>query len=276
MSHRAYIIVPLILALAVSCGPETKSPLVKLQYDASVTKDQQELLLGDLELLSTIKFDGDSEHADIMDITSFTGENVAAWLQERAKFVVGKDFAPEITAVAADILDPAVSKSRVAMSNLGGGIYLGFRHRKNGVQLTVAGQNVVVKSPRVGIFKVGEGLFDSLTEDPLHRMSSTAHGVKRLSTLFHEARHSDGNGKVAAFAHVECPDGDLAGQLACDKWTNGPYAVDAEMNRRLYKACANGRCSISDRVALLLDIADARSRVRGTQRGDSTPVKEAP
>lgn len=276
MSRRALSLIFLALVLAVSCGPETKSPAVVLQFDQSVSEEHRKLIEGDLELLTTIKFAGDTENSDIVGIPSFTGENVSIWLQDRAKFVVGEDFASEVVAVNNIERMHEASTYKVLMLNVGAGLYKIYRNRAKPMQVRIADQNVVITSPRIGVFRIGEGHFDPLTEEFLHTLSSIANGVFRLGTLFHEARHSDGNGDSLAFSHIACPDGDYKGKLACDKWTNGPYSVGAEMVKRLYQACTGGKCSTADRVAILMEIADSRYRLRGTERGDATPVKVGP
>lgn len=276
MSRRALILSFFALILAVSCGPETKSPLVKLSYDDSVNEEHRRLIEGDLELLTTIKFAGDTENADIVGIPSFTGENVSTWLQDRSKFVVGEKFSQQVTeAKQIEPMHDAV-KIKTLMANLGVGLYRAYGNRAKPMQIRIANQNVLIRSPRDGIFIIGEGHFDPLTQELLHSLSSIANQIFRLGTLFHEARHSDGHDRSLGFSHIVCPDGDYEGRLACDKWINGPYSVGAEMVKRLYNACAGGKCSTSDRVTLLLEIADSRYRVHGTERGDPTPVRVAP
>ena len=91
-------------------------------------------------------------------------------------------------------------------------------------------------------------------------MDSLGNSLLRLSVLFHEARHSDGNGQYAAFPHATCASGDYQGLAACEENLNGPYAVQAILLRYFYSGCTN--CTDTEKQGLLLALSDFQSRLQ--------------
>ena len=161
-------------------------------------------------------------------------------------------------------------KIYVVMSNIGAGLYFGGKDQgivyslKISRGLIKSPLKAVIESPRVGIIQIGEGLFlDGLSVTP-SKPNAIANSLKRLSTFFHEARHSDGNGVSLAFAHSVCPAGhNYAGSPACDENLNGPYTVGAIFTTELLKACDES-CSEVEKTELKADIVDSYSRVLKT------------
>jgi len=69
--------------------------------------------------------------------------------------------------------------------------------------------------------------------------------VYRLSTLLHEARHSDGNGDHVTFGHSLCPkEHPYSGVEICDRSQNGPNSVAADFIDLYIKGCRSGANAI--------------------------------
>ena len=118
-------------------------------------------------------------------------------------------------------------------------------------------------SPHRGFIQIGEGLFlPRLRVNPAAQ-DLPANSVERLSTFFHESRHSDGHGKSLGFTHAICPEGHpYAGYPACDKNLNGPYTVGAQVLKTMAQAC--GDCSVKEKTIMKMIEADSRSRILKT------------
>lgn len=85
---------------------------------------------------------------------------------------------------------------------------------------------VQINSPRTGIININFALFDPNFYGHPVSNDSLAARIFRLSTLFHEARHSDGQGVSLSFPHSLCPKGHrFEGLASCDETKNGSYAV---------------------------------------------------
>lgn len=262
-----------LLLLLASCAGDPPGPRVQMEYDASVPDDQKDWIENDLENLRQFAFE-DQEGKDLLGLDSISPSSIATWLSDRVKYVVGESYNENANVVPLE-LDPTVSSVTV-MSNLGGGLYRPVRNNKRFPTIRVAGQNLKIDTPRVGIIQIGKGHFLPVSAGILSTVGSMGNSLYRLSTLFHEARHSDGNGDNAAFPHVYCPSGDYKGELACDTNSNGAYAVGVLMLKKLIEGCKRARCSMSDKVALMIIYADEKSRIIGTNVGDATPVKGGP
>jgi hypothetical protein len=149
-----------------------------------------------------------------------------------------------------------------------------------GYKFTSVRGNALLKitSPRVGIVKVGEGLFGitPYIENP----ASIANAWFRIATLFHEAHHSDGNGKSLGFSHAVCPEGHkYFNYNACDRETNGPYAVGAILLKQAratcmaqYAANPNSGCNPKEAEVIANLMVDSVSRILpGTTMIDPRP-----
>lgn len=164
------------------------------------------------------------------------------------------------------------------MSNLGAGIYNLGKDNRILVGVNV-GPNlrekeiVPVLSPRVGIIQIGKGLFHpNLTITP-DQPNNLANSINRLGTLFHEARHSDGNGKSLIFGHAVCPSElkEYAGFAACDRNLNGPYSVGVATILEMAKNCKT-RCTEAETEVLAMITLDSAARIIKDRSG-TTPKK---
>jgi len=211
------------------------------------------------------------------------------------QYIVGPGFAPEFSVSSISPIheyeNPGVfpdketaTKSRdasgdkpryVVMANMGPAFYAYGKEMGDlfGAKLDGIGM-VPIRSPRVGLLLIGEGLFKPLLERSGwagQDMNTEAYRIVRLGALFHEARHSDGNGKSLGFHHAVCPDEhDYAGRLVCDRSSNGSYTIGGIMEKSLSDACET--CSVGEREALRLYTLDSFNRViPGSPELDATP-----
>lgn len=169
------------------------------------------------------------------------------------------------------------------MSNIGAALYTLGKDNKVLVGLNIA-PNIRDKeilpalSPRVGIIQIGKGLFHkNLTVTP-EAPNNIANAINRLGTFFHEARHSDGNGKSLVFGHAICPKElkEYAGFAACDRNKNGPYSVGVVSILEMTKNCKD-RCTKKETQVLAMIALDSASRIVKDRSGkeallwDATP-----
>jgi hypothetical protein len=264
---------------------------------SDVPRDQQNTLRKDVDAFSKMPFVINDEHFNM--VLGLKGEvkpkDLIAWLALRAKYLVGETYemsekdsyvansnysyqypgilpdipksdsvtapsaSPENTPSAEEPQgEPQIGEVMTIMSNVGSSIYL--TGKTNGILLGINMPGlgkIPVTSPRVGLLKIGKGLF---------RMGRTKNtfdidnSLMRVSTLFHEARHSDGNKKSTGFLHTVCPaDHEYAGFYACDFSINGAYSVSFYVGQAMAENCA--KCTVAQREALRLDYLDSLSRV---------------
>ena len=167
---------------------------------------------------------------------------------------------PSSGPLPAPLIDSAASsdKTEVVMSNVGAALYLLGKTSpdKQLHQLAFDSQQIQITSPRTGILKIGPGLF----HDFKVKLQNVALDIYRVSTLFHEARHSDGHGETLGFLHSKCPAGsDYAGLSACDGSTNGPYTVGALVMKTMKDSCVT--CTPLSNKFLEIMYLDESSRV---------------
>ncbi|MFN7728526.1 MAG: hypothetical protein ACK5P7_05175 [Bdellovibrio sp.] len=308
-----YRLVVTAVTLAAA-SPIWAAPKVVLQYASGVPASQSERLNADLVLLDSLKFkDVDGEAARIYKVPAMTPEYLQPWLQERAQVILGEDFTIDEKAIA--ILDtnvmypnpdlmpqigmnrtepnlvatgpltdaaldqeaPTSSGPMIIMSNVGGILYLLGKQNNVLMGLNVDGIGTVpVKSARAGIFQIGAGLFVPIAEQlGFPNAAERLYSFFRLGTLFHESRHSDGNGKTALFAHAACPVGhNLEGMPACDVAANGPYRMDALFLQSL--AAGMDDLTVNEKEVLALLRLDSESRVISPLKLGDQPRVESP
>ena len=245
----------------------------------SVAKAEKKLLQNDLENLKKLSFVDSDQSATKLFNTTLNPDNLRAWLYQRSRYVVPDNFPLDQTTIkivrAQSYTNPEMPEIergtktpdgtgtvKTIMSNIGAALYLGQKMQSVYFSVGIPGAgDVKINSPRVGIFKIGEGMFL-----PLLRKSggtdyqSFANSIWRLSVFFHEARHSDGNGKSLGFIHAVCPEGHAyAGYNACDKNLNGPYTVGAQFIRTTTDTCTD--CSEAEKEALRNTYTDSFARI---------------
>ena len=252
---------------------------IPIIIDANVPVLFQNLIRQDLASLEIIKIQNRNASIKSVFQTDLTNEKLQTWLYDRSRYILSEQF--EINATTAPVfrnhhkfanpIIPQFEKGksgdssgpvRTVMSNVGAKVYFSGKTQNALFQIVIPGYgNVPVRSPRVGIFKIGSALFAPLLADlPKARLDSLGNSLARLKTYFHEARHSDGNGDSLLFGHAVCPEGhDFAGYNACDKNLNGPYTVGALFLSATINSCSS--CSAAEREALRVQQADSFSRV---------------
>ena len=275
-----------------------------LVFDDTVPKNQSRVLQNDLLILKQLNFsDSDLTGAKLFG-REMNGSNMSQWLSERSHYVIPESFSyeksvkvaqpgyqfpneilPDLEAATRSMKDSKNKNSKtyvmVVMSNVGAGVYIDGKRKKSLMSVNVSGVgDVKVNSPRAGIFKMGEGMFKPLLEDPdsygdstsVNSFNSFANSVWRLGIFFHEARHSDGNAKSLTFPHAVCPPGTIyAGFNACDRNLNGPYTVGGTFLKKTVDTCS--KCTSKEKEALRNVYADSFSRVL---KNALTPVAKAP
>ena len=226
--------------------------------------------------------------------TTVSGRSLLSWLKTRMQYVL-----PESKRLERDLVDlgraqypssplPPISQIATASSlpidpvsatlvmyNAGAALYYTGKSQSRLVGLRVDGHGVVrVLSPRTGIVGIGEGLFKLPKGTP---KTSLPARVYRLSTYFHEARHSDGSGRSLGFLHVRCQSGRLAGHHACDNNGNGPYSVGAVVSALFAWNCQALGCTPAEESAIIAETLDSQQRVikqRSDGWGDPDGVSE--
>lgn len=276
MRNSILIYVVSVLAL-IGCQKNNTngfSTKIGVVMDGSVPEDQRNLIDLDLSNLSNLNLSVNSSDLQVLSVGSFSGPDLISWFRTRVNYVVGEsfDYAEQASIVGTLSYRPQILASTVLsddflaqdslvtiMVNIGSALYRYGKNNSSVITLDVAGKTVYVKSPRVGVIQIGEGLFTSWSVRNTAR-DTLANSLIRLSVFFHEARHSDGNGDNVTFPHAKCPDWhDYSGNYSCDKSTNGPYVVDSIMLKNLRNACTN--CSNTELQTFKAFQADAESRL---------------
>lgn len=263
----------LSLALTLSTAAFAED-FAGIKFHSSVPTEQVEALKTDLKYLyQNPTTQSDAEFLAMSGLQVADGAHMHNWLLNRVKHVIGESFQLTEENIAVwffhrfpktplpDAFKAMSGQQEVTtiMSNIGSALYLVGKKEKLLFGLKLDGKKVYAKSTRAGILQVGEGLFLErfLLNKDLH---APANSVSRLGTLFHEARHSDGNSEHTGFVHDECPVGHpYAGHAACEASSNGSYSLGAVAERNLLINCSS--CSLPEKSALSASVADGFSRV---------------
>jgi hypothetical protein len=286
----------ILLALFSPVIAFADAPLAeRFQFASDVPANQVERIQGDLAHLETLEFKfQDSEALATLDIPEMSGRSLGSWLSARVHYILSEAFDPSdsvYVAISEDFhyentdfptLDqPAtenVSTNKpkyMVAQNLSSAIYYNGKMYGQLLEAEIPGLGTIpVRSPRVGIMKIGEGLFQPLLERygwSGKSIDTETARLIRLGALFHEARHSDGNGKSLGFFHARCPEGhDYAGRVVCDRSLNGAYAVGGLVERNLLKQCEH--CTVAEREAFRLYTYDSFNRIIHVSRDAGATV----
>lgn len=257
-------------------------PVVKAQenfagiyFDSSLPALQTHALKNDLTYLFQTSYDHvDPDLQIVTGMPSVDGPHMYNWLYNRVKYIIGEDYhiwhrrnalTRRWHKFPNTPLPPFMTKSLesfygvVIMSNTGAELYLRGKRDKILRGIKLDRKDVYATSPRVGILQVGAGLFRESFQINTE-LNSEANKIKRLATLFHEARHSDGHSEHIGFHHDKCPSGHpLSGLNACETSANGAYTTEAVATKTLLLNCHS--CSQEDTTKLQAAVADAYSRV---------------
>jgi hypothetical protein len=255
-----------------------------IAFSSNVPEEQYQELAKDLvELEENPITQPDSKLIPLLGIQDSSTQSLLGWLQERVHFIVEQDFQanPQVLNEEYDYPNPdegtetqADSEAdlfndetgpRILMTNISSTAYKTLKPMHLLVSLFIPGiGDVVINSPRSGIIKVGEGLFndETLGAGKAQELRNARRSFQ-LSVLFHEARHGDGNGAHLGFSHAICPEGhDYHGVAACDSNLNGPYSIQAHLLNSMNRSCE--QCSIKEKELLKIRALDTASRVLKT------------
>lgn len=294
MSRRASLLVAAFLVLGKFASAE-----ILLHPD--LTEGQRRSIQFDLATLDHLapKDDRDTAEAALkMGITGKVDARILReWLETRLRYVVPQswDFQTRATTVSNfgsypnPGIFPVIEKSTkkaangpgeakagevtIVMMNLGASLYFSGKKLSKLITLEIDPlHREPLLSPRLGLVKIGKGLFSERFRGDLETADTDGNALLRLATFFHESRHSDGNGTSLGFLHAVCPQeesyGPYAGMHACDRNRNGPYTVGKSMMKVMLKQCES--CSDSAKEAIRAKILDSASRVIRTTNVPST------
>lgn len=257
----------------------------ELTFSRGVPKEQKQKLINDIEVLKNFHFREapDQESLKLLDVKNLETATMVKWLSDRVQYIVEeKDIEKfRLRASREDFVYPYPGQvpqieipSRLAanddqgitvMSNIGTAFYFIGKLSDELLRLKLRvsffkSEKIDITSPRVGILQIGEGLFLPKLDFNRENPQALSNSINRLSTLFHEARHSDGHGTHLGFFHAPCPSTHpYAGQAACDKNLNGPYAIGAQMLKEFAKNCSD--CTEEETEQMKLSFLDSRSRI---------------
>jgi hypothetical protein len=288
-----------VLSLTVLAFVPSSSQARQLLFSSTVTDKQVAQLRQDLS--TNVSLPDEPKTEKVMGVGSLSDSDLKQWLADRVGYIVGESEKEDSNLVAIqkyqypdkifpDFEEPANLPKptpnphsggqsepvpTMVMANVGTSFY--YIGKSKGVLVgykftSAQGQQVVpMTSPRVGIIKVGEGLFGMLPYE--EKPTSIVNVWFRLSTLFHEAHHSDGNKKSLGFPHAVCPTGHpYYNYNACDREINGAYGVEAFLVNQVRKTCmANNTCDAKEAEILGLMVTDSVSRVLAKGLIDPTP-----
>ncbi len=288
-----------ILSLALM--PQVQGGAEQITMSKKIDKEQRNTLRRDLENLKNFNFgqSGEVETLQIMGIDDVNSTTLLDWLTERVSVVIEDTDIPNLKIKSESFNryprnnDPIIEKARPAprtgsgskgvtvMSNIGTGLYYAGKTTSKLFTLKVrtgflSSKSFEIKSPRTGVIQIGEGLFMKKYLMNKENEAALANSLGRMAIFFHEARHSDGHGETLGFFHAVCPnDHDFAGVYACDRNTNGPYTIGAQVIKEFIKNCDD--CSVSEKEQMRLRYLDSLNRVLSTTTkvidNDDTEVK---
>lgn len=276
-----------LLAIATLGQVHAAEEFGGFNFHSTVAKSQSEALKSDIKYLYQNPITKpDAEFISTGEMSAGDGLNMHNWLINRVRYIIGQSYQLNDANVigtrfnfpktSLPILPDAPTSGggsgtpggetpapnpevKVIMTNLGGALYIAGKPQGFALGIKFDGKNLYAKSPRVGLLQVGEGLF--LERFMLNKdIKAPANAIFRLGTLFHEARHSDGNGAHSGFLHDYCPTGHpYAGYGACEASGNGSYTIGALSTRHLLQNCAG--CSTAEKSALQANVLDSFSRI---------------
>lgn len=246
-----------------------------ISFDSSVLEFQSYYMKNDIRyLFENPVSQPDTEFLAVTGLKSGSGDHLHNWILNRVRYVVGEYFDYESklssnensafiypkTALPDGVNANQIDNAQTVMSNLGGAIYIYGKIDGTPISIELDDLTLPIESPRSGLLQIGSGLF---VEDLLINKSNklaASNSISRMGTFFHEARHSDGNGRSAGFMHSKCPNGhSYEGLGACEISGNGSYTVGGLALRHMLNNCK--KCSTEEKIILSTSIADSFDRI---------------
>jgi hypothetical protein len=304
----------ILLASLLTLSAQASLNANEIMLSKSIKPTLRHKIERDLRVIENFKFADKAKPATLrtMNLVSLNSTSATDWLNQRVNYIVSEnalsafnllvnrvlyvertdvdfpnsDITPYSSEQVAQINEAVADNgaSFTVMSNIGAALYMGGKTERQVYGMKVSrgflhkSERVLVTSPRAGIIQIGEGLFSPELTINQQNEEALANSIFRLGTFFHEARHSDGNGKSLSFVHALCPPNhDYEGQPACDENLNGPYTIGALMMTEMAKTC-DINCSEKDKQALAMIILDSANRIlKTTHKGEpSTHWDEKP
>ncbi len=270
---RRTTLIPFVLFVLAANTAFAASVQVKLT--PVLPSETRTLLTNDFRRLENTDIQEKNTAANIIfGVDDLNRDTLVDWLNARLKFLVPNEYIdiakiqdgelPDFMTVLANgyvfenpgVIPEALRRNTQAYGladNIGTGIYLLGKSSKQlfGIRFSDSEEVLPVTSPRIGIVGIYPDLFGRQEPFPAE---------VRLAVLFHEARHTDGNGKSLGFLHRNCPPGhDYAGTPSCDIAENGPYAIEGNFLKLAARDCRD--CSVRDEEILNIFAADSLGRI---------------
>lgn len=270
--------------------------------DRFVSATAQENLTRDFKRIErfdlTTNTANDSSLKNLLEVQDLSGATLSAWLKARVRYLLS----PDLSNYRVGTLD--ASSRSLYVSRLPGldeaetenmaAAMMGTRLYEIGKTLRAQDPNVDylmievnntwvhLNTQRNGVMQIGPALFDPKFMPNPSNPGAYANTAVRVETLFHEARHADGNEVSGSFGfyHSICPAGsgvarEFVDKAACDDNANGPYTVGAQIVKAYLAKCGE-LCSAQDRSVLQAFMLDSLSRVVRRSNGTLPTLDDAP
>jgi len=268
------------IALLAVIAMDAHSEVLNIRFSSGVRSEEKKMILSDLSYLKRGVFqDPSGEVSRVMKLPQVSGQTLEAWLAKRVFFILDEahpvnqsvvgtlasdvEYDAYYDAMATVSLNPGEVKIGKIMENIGTALYRMGKDMGDLYSFRIDGVGkIAVNTPRVGILQIGPLYFNQVIEDDELPVESLLFikSLNRLSTLFHEARHSDGLGKSLGFPHVRCPKGHAyENKMACDLPSNGSYRIGAMILDSAQKGCE--KCSEGQKDALKILRNDSLHRI---------------
>lgn len=266
----------IFLIVGISLLPALSLAYGGFTISSDLSPERAKLLKEDIEFLYSLPAMNDSNgFLELSQMKMIDGPNLHNWFVNRIRYFVSQGVNLELlygqtgqpyvydNQNAISVLQKEamnrIEENVVLASNLGSGLYLLGKQRRTLGTFTINGRTRPILSPRIGVVTLTDAYFDQQYL-PNPNPSANVSRLYRLSMLFHESRHSDGNGLGTGFLHEVCPVGHpYAGEKACDKMENGSYGMEARFDKVLSKNCKG--CKPSEVEELRMMSLDNFSRI---------------
>lgn len=234
--------------------------------------------------------ENDTVLKELLGVSDLTGASMSTWLKDRVRYMLNPDLSKyRVGAIMAETRSYEVSTlpgadasqtRNMAAAMMGTALYqFGKDLRKdypevNYLVLEVNSSWIHLNNQRNGVMQIGPALFNPDFMPNSANPTAYSNTAVRVDTLFHEARHADGNSAAGSlgFFHSECPavpgiDSEFVGKAACDSNANGPYTLGAKVLKAYISKCGT-LCSVKEKTILESMMLDSLSRV--VKRNGST------
>lgn len=282
---------------------ETQPAAVDLQnhmvFDRFVSATAKDSLTRDFKRIERFDLTSGTENdtvlKDLMKVQDLSPGSMSTWLKDRVRYMLNPDLSKyRVGAIMAQTRSYEVTnlpgsdeeETRfMAAAMMGTALYQFGKDLKkdypevNYLMLEVNNSWVHLNNQRNGVMQIGPALFNPDFMPNSAVPSAYANTAVRVETLYHEARHADGNSEAGSlgFFHAACPAGagvasEFVGKPACDTNANGPYTLGARILKAYIAKCGN-LCSTKDKTVLEAFMLDSLSRV--VKQSGQLPVLDA-